>query len=365
MVASNNITSPWEQMRRLINIAIIVAVVGTFGCAAHVSTPADSRKFLWPLPPDRPRIEWVNTYSSQLDLPKDFFGRLKTASIGEDDPISLRKPVDIKAVKGVVAVADPGASSVYIFDLVQNELYLVPEHRQKNTFSEPIALAADDKGNFYALDGKDQKIYVFDAKGKILNEIDLKNFVQRGVGLRFDGAGRRLLVTDADANKVVALSLAGDIELEIGRPGGGDGEFNIPVDVTVNTKGNIIVADAMNARIQVFDPKGVFLFKFGRRGDGPSDFQQIKAVATDSDNNIYVTDARSHRIIIYSSSGDYLLSVGGFFPAVTSQKGPGGFVLPQGIDIDENDFIYVVDQMNRRFQVFRYLSERKKIQDVP
>ncbi len=44
----------------------------------------------------------------------------------------------------------------------------------------------------------------------------------------------------------------------------GDGEFNRPIDLEVDSKGRIIVADIWNHRIQAFDSSGEFLTKFGR-----------------------------------------------------------------------------------------------------
>lgn len=128
--------------------------------------------------------------------------------------------------------------------------------------------------------------------------------------------------------------------------------------VAINHKGEIIVGDAMNARVQIFDQDGKFLRKFGRRGDGPADFQIMKGVAVDSEDHIYVTEGKGHKLIIFGTNGEYLLTVGGLYSAITTGKqAPGGFVIPQGVFIDDKDVIYVVDQLNRRFQVFQYISD--------
>lgn len=49
-----------------------------------------------------------------------------------------------------------------------------------------------------------------------------------------------------------------------GLAGLADGEFNRAMDVEVDSKGRIIVADTFNHRIQIFDSSGIFLTKFGR-----------------------------------------------------------------------------------------------------
>jgi sugar lactone lactonase YvrE len=84
----------------------------------------------------------------------------------------------------------------------------------------------------------------------------------------------------------------------------------------------------------------------------------LKGVAVDSDDNIYVTEGKGNKIIIFSTNGEWLLTVGGQYSALTSGRvAPGGFLLPQGIDIDKNDRIFVVDQLNKRFQEFQYISD--------
>ena len=48
-----------------------------------------------------------------------------------------------------------------------------------------------------------------------------------------------------------------------GKFGTGDGEFQYPWDVAVNSKGQIAVSDSRNHRVQLFDAKGKFLTKYG------------------------------------------------------------------------------------------------------
>ena len=48
-----------------------------------------------------------------------------------------------------------------------------------------------------------------------------------------------------------------------GSQGVGDGQFYNPYSVTCNSRGEIVVADYLSHRIQVFDRNGKFLFKVG------------------------------------------------------------------------------------------------------
>ena len=49
----------------------------------------------------------------------------------------------------------------------------------------------------------------------------------------------------------------------------------------------------------------------------------------------------------------------------TMKEAPGGFLLPQGIHIDGTDTIYIADQANLRFQVFKYLKEGTAAKSQP
>jgi len=57
-----------------------------------------------------------------------------------------------------------------------------------------------------------------------------------------------------------------------GSDGAGDGQFQNPSSIKCNLRGDIIVADSDNDRIQVFDRNGKFLFKFGSNGKGSVQF---------------------------------------------------------------------------------------------
>jgi len=70
----------------------------------------------------------------------------------------------------------------------------------------------------------------------------------------------------------------------------------------------------------------------------------------DSEGHIYVADAAFDNFQIFDQEGRLLLFVG------QAGSGPGQFHLPAGLYIDEEDRIYVVDQFNRRVQVFQYLK---------
>lgn len=336
-------------------LAIYLVAALACGCAGAI---APKKRYFWPPPPQRPRIEWLGAYGSQLDLPETTGRKIKWVLVGEDAPIGFVSPLDIKSDgKGKVYVADPGGPAVFVYDMSKSEVRLLPRRKNELKFRQPISIALDDEGNLYIADRWLNIIMVYDSAEEFRGILNIKGRVKKPAAIAVDRVRKRLLVSDTHDHRVKVFSLAGEFLFDFGGHGEADGRFSYPIAMTVNRAGEIVVADAMNARVQIFDGSGKFLRKFGSRGSGIGDFQLIKGVATDSADNIYVTDGRSHRVLIFSSAGEFLLPVGGMYSIATRKVAPAGFLLPQGIDVDRNDTIYVVDQINRRFQVFQYLTD--------
>lgn len=343
------------KKRLLLSGALLTGILS--GCAPAVV----GERYFWPSPPNPPRIEWLGAYQSQLDLKKTAYRRIKEAIAGEDAPIKLKKPVEVRAdaLLDKIYVADTEAAGVFVFDLKQSEFRMLstadsglPER------ISPIGLALDGDGNLYVLEPRHRKIIVFDASEKYIRTIDLIKFSRRPVAVAIDKTRGRLYVSDVQLNKIIAFDLKGAKLFEFGAPGSAEGTFNRPVGIAIASGGNIIVADSFNARVQIFNESGEFRLAFGKRGETTGNFQLIKSVAVDRDDNIYVVDGRSHSVSIFSKAGDLLTVLGGFYAVSTSGKvAPGGFYQPSGIDIDVHGRIFIADQQNARIQTFQYLPE--------
>ena len=83
-----------------------------------------------------------------------------------------------------------------------------------------------------------------------------------------------------------------------------------PGDVAVGPNGNVLVADAPNHRVQIFNSQGAYVTTLGSYGTGNYQFDWPRGVAVDSSGNIYVADCANHRVQIYNSSRVYLATMG-------------------------------------------------------
>ena len=81
--------------------------------------------------------------------------------------------------------------------------------------------------------------------------------------------------------------------------------FDQPALVSVDSKGNIFVADRGGLEIKMFDPNGSFLRAFGGEGSAPGEYQTLTGLTVSPTDEVVVVDGRSRRVtFIDSESGE-------------------------------------------------------------
>ena len=148
---------------------------------------------------------------------------------------------------------------------------------------------------------------------------------------------------------------------------GSKARFTDPFDVTVDSSGNVYVADEGNDTIRKVTPEGVVTTlaglagnfgstdgigsaaRFGSKDGGPS------GVAVDGVGNVFVTDTQNHTIrkvtpmgVVTTLAGiasisEYGWPVGGSRDATGSEA---RFNYPWGVVVDKDGIIYVADSLN-------------------
>ncbi len=170
----------------------------------------------------------------------------------------------------------------------------------------------------------DGNVWVTDARAASVEE--LKNFPGE----------------DKKGSVVVKFSPEGKVLLTLGKPGvrGNPPEaLTDPTDVVTDPgNGDVYVAEShtdvadpnLAARISVFDKNGKFLRSIGKTGTGPGEFRTPHALEFDSKGQLVVTDRHNHRIQILTKAGKFVLEY-------------DGFGRTSGLAIDKNDVIYTAD----------------------
>lgn len=130
--------------------------------------------------------------------------------------------------------------------------------------------------------------------------------------------------------------------LFFGSPGSGQGQFVYPNYVEVDKDDNIYVADLENGKVQKFDKTGKFLELFFagiRSARGLAFLKNGNAVVTQltlSDNYVKIIDKQKNVVASWGSFG----------------TGNGKFQNIEGITVDDDQNIYIVDGINNVVQKF-------------
>ena len=326
-----------------------------FGASLANNDRDDRGGLVWPKPPDRARIKYLQSISSPKDLKLkqgSLFKRIVKKIVGiSDADTTMVFPYGIATdSQGHIIVVDSKSRLVHVFDQRGKKYFSIQAPRNE-TFVSPIGAAVDAADNIFISDSYTGKILVFDKSGKFIKRLgpDEGQF-DRPTGIAIDKTRGRLYVVETRKGEVDVLSLSGAELFKFGKRGVGKGEFNRPTQICIRDD-RVYVTDTLNARIQVFDLEGQFVSTVGRLGDAIGDLDKPKGVAVDSEQHIYVVGGLHDVVTIFDQQGRFLLSFGG------SGARCGEFSLPTAIHIDRDDNIYVADTYNRRVQVFKYLRE--------
>ena len=152
-----------------------------------------------------------------------------------------------------------------------------------------------------------------------------------------------LWISDCNTHMVYKYTRDGERLMALGKPGvAGDNmskdSFNGPADVAVTPNGDFFVADGhYNSRVVHFSKDGEFIKIIGGvKGRGPGQFVRPHGLAIDSRGRLLVLDDQMDdqhsRIQVFNQDGTFI-----------EQWTDIGLKRPTGIDIADDDTIYVAD----------------------
>jgi len=152
-------------------------------------------------------------------------------------------------------------------------------------------------------------IFVVDKEtGKILYGWGANLFIMPH-GLTVDN-DHNIWVTDVALQQVFKFSHDGQLLMKLGvakTPGDDSAHFNLPTDVAVARDGSFYVSDGYeNSRIVKFSREGNYLFDWGKKGTGPGEFNIPHSISLDSHGNVYVADRENNRIQKFDGNGKFL-----------------------------------------------------------
>ena len=304
----------------------------------------------FPPAPARARL----VYRGEIRTNRDVAGpglweRVTAFFVGERAPERLRAPVGVAFdPAGRLLVTDTARHAVVVFDRERGRYHEIAP-RDRDALRLPLGVDADAQGRIYVADGLARVVRVFSPDGAPLRTVDAGGALQRPTGVAIDRERSVLYVADTPAHVVRVLRLDGTPIRELGGRGSDPGQMNFPTFLAVDGAGNLVVNDAMNFRVQIFDADGRLTSAFGKLGNGSGDMSRSKGVAVDRRGHVYVADALFDNFQIFDRDGRLLMFVG------EQGRGPGQFWMPAGLAI--HDTTVAAADTEGRVQLFEIVVE--------
>lgn len=273
-------------------------------------------------------------------------------------------------------------------------------------FNSPQGIAVDHSGNIYVADTGNSLIRIITPDGfinlfagTVVFGVPVAGYAGDGgqatgnaqlpggkldlpVGLAVDSSNN-LYIADSANNAIREVTLGGIIQTIAGlgptQPGfSGDttaaagANLNGPLDVTVDSKNNVYIADTNNANVRLITAStgiittiagstaivsGAVVVNFAFAGDGAAATLASLAgpagVAIDSSGNIYIATYADNRIRKVDSKGNISTFAGNSGYGFAGDGGPAlsaQLSSPRGISIDSSGNLYLADRWNNRIR---------------
>ena len=241
-----------------------------------------------------------------------------------------------------IVVADQGNHRVQVFD--SNGTFLRSfGHLGRNAgeLRYPYGIAINKDRNILVADDNIRGIHIFSLEGRHLDlfgGLFRQLFLPRVLSL--DSTGN-VIVADIFDKLIKIFTPDGRFVMKIGE----QGSFSFPAHC-VQCGEYFIVSDSSEHCIKVFNREGHFQYKFGKQGEGDGEFNYPRFLSVTQSKHLLVCDRDNHRIQVFELDGKFVGKFG------TNGSKLGEFNKPFSVAVLSNDQIVVSDYKNNRIQIF-------------
>jgi len=207
---------------------------------------------------------------------------------------------------GRLAVADTHYHRVVLFDATGRELSRLGGYgHEPGQFVFPVAVACDAGGNLYVGEyGGNDRVQKFSPEGRWLCSLGRPGTeagcFQRPSGLIWRGG--RVYVVDAFNNRVQVFADSGDFQEILGSqlPGGAP-ELLYPYDIAGGPGEELFIAEYGAGRVTRLSADGRLLARYGATGQGTGQLQTPWGLTVNSRGQVWVADTGNRRIVRFET----------------------------------------------------------------
>ncbi|HZD60933.1 MAG TPA: NHL repeat-containing protein [Anaerolineae bacterium] len=257
----------------------------------------------------------------------------------------LSRPTDVSFDSdGNIYIADTGHARILVFRSSGQYLRKIGKKGfGKGELAEPTGVTVSKNGDVYVADKHLSKVVIYDKNG------DTKSELKVMVPFKPHVANGRLYLTTY--GHVMIYDLKGRLLAKWGNRGRERGNLDCPTGVTVNTSGDVFVADTLNLRLQAFSRNGEVRWVKGKPAEdikaANRSFGLPCGITMDDKNLIYLADAFDDSIRVLDTKGKQIAELG--------KKGikEGELNKPSSIAYDQDGVFAIADKFNDRVQVVK------------
>ncbi|MFQ6084449.1 MAG: NHL repeat-containing protein [Candidatus Aminicenantia bacterium] len=255
---------------------------------------------------------------------------------------ALSSPVRIALSHGnKIYVTDFKKECVAVMNIKKNKIKVI---KTIPINGNPLGVAVDHKGWIYVGNNSTNKVEVYTPGGKF--KYSLEGEIKRPNDIAIASSGLIYVVT-SDENLVKIYNPDGTYRSSFGGSGKDYGQFNFPTGIAIDDNNmEVVVSDFLNKRVQVFDYEGNWLRTIGG-GWFRSVVDRPQGIAVDEQGRIYVVDPKQACILVLNQSGDLITTFGEYGQDREQLR------IPLDIVIDRNGNAFVTSNQNSRVEIFK------------
>lgn len=202
-----------------------------------------------------------------------------------------------------MGVAVDAAGYMYVADFLNHRIQkLSPEGQFVTMWGEgqrfwPIAVAVA-AGVVYVVESDSSTVWKYDLTGMLLGHWNAHSDIR---GVATDGT--YVYLTCPETNRILKLTTSGELIIQWGSTGSGQGQLDYPSGIALDPTGNVYVVDVRNARVQVFYEDGTFQRAFAAGIEANESWPMYYGIGVGASGQVVVSDPRGGRVLTFGPTG--------------------------------------------------------------